>query len=118
MTIEVFATIMALYPIARTEDIAREFGLSPRAITRMARRCRLRKSREYRSRVNRENGAEGMGYYRDHLTPFQKRVLRLRRRGMRNCEIAAQLGRSRSSVNSCIIKLKQKKRIEDLKIEH
>ena len=37
MTIHVFATIMALYPFTKTEEIADEFGLSVVKIRKMAR---------------------------------------------------------------------------------
>ena len=47
MTIHVFATIMALYPFTKTEEIADEFGLSVVKIRKMARACRVSKNAEF-----------------------------------------------------------------------
>ena len=45
MTIHVFATIMALYPFTKTEEIADEFGLSVVKVRKMARVCRVSKNK-------------------------------------------------------------------------
>ena len=55
MTIHVFATIMALYPFTKTEEIADEFGLSVVKIRKMARACRVSKNAEFRSEIGRQN---------------------------------------------------------------
>ena len=57
MTIHVFATILALYPFTRTEDIAEEFGMSAMKVRRMAKICRVKKSKEFRREICRQNGS-------------------------------------------------------------
>jgi hypothetical protein len=41
----VFATILALYPFTKTEEIADEFGLSVVKVRKMARVCRVSKNK-------------------------------------------------------------------------
>jgi hypothetical protein len=45
MTMHVFATILALYPFTKTEEIADEFGLSVVKVRKMARVCRVSKNK-------------------------------------------------------------------------
>ena len=56
MKIHDFATMMALYPMTKTEDIAEEFGISVTKLRRMAKACHVKKSDDYRSEVARRNG--------------------------------------------------------------
>ena len=44
----VFATILALYPFTKTEEIADEFGLSVVKVRKMARVCRVSKNEEFK----------------------------------------------------------------------
>lgn len=55
MKLHVFATIMALYPITPTEQIAKEFDISVYKLKKMARNCRVSKSHEYRREICRRN---------------------------------------------------------------
>ena len=55
MTMHVFATIMALYPITPTEQIAEEFDIPVYKLREIARKCRVKKSHEFRSEICRRN---------------------------------------------------------------
>ena len=58
MKIHVFATMMAHYPITKTEVIAEEFGISVAKLRRMARICRVKKAEDFRSEIGRLNGCQ------------------------------------------------------------
>lgn len=55
MKIHVFAKIMALYPITPTEQISAEFDIPVYKLRQMARKCRVKKSHEFRSEIGRRN---------------------------------------------------------------
>lgn len=52
---DMLATILALYPFTKTEEIAKEFNVSAKSIAVMANLFGIRKSDEFRSDVNRNN---------------------------------------------------------------
>ena len=58
VNMHVFATIMALYPFTKTEELADEFGLSVVKIRKMARICRVSKNAEFRSEIGRLNSRQ------------------------------------------------------------
>ncbi len=53
------ATCMALYPTTPTNELAKEFGISRQTIKALASMYGIKKSKETRSRINRENGKNG-----------------------------------------------------------
>lgn len=52
----VLATILALYPFTPTNDIAQEFGLTPKMVSQIAAKNGVRKTAELRSTINAQNG--------------------------------------------------------------
>lgn len=52
---DIFASLMALYPITETKKLAEEFSLPIRTIVRIASMFHIKKSKEFRSRINSQN---------------------------------------------------------------
>ena len=77
MTIHVFATILALYPIKPTAEIAEEFGMTEYRINKMAKACRVKKSHEFRSEVNSKNGSVNAEKLKKRTIRRAKRVEKL-----------------------------------------
>lgn len=53
----ILATCMAAYPFTPTNELAKEFGIKPKVINALASLYGIKKSKETRSAINRENGA-------------------------------------------------------------
>lgn len=99
MTMHVFATIMALYPIKPTTEIAEEFGLSVSYISKMAKVCRVKKSHEFRSEINRKNGSVYTERAKKRTERRAKRVLKLLDEGYSCTEAAKRMGVSRAAIS-------------------
>ncbi len=91
MTMHVFATILALYPIKPTTEIAEEFGFSVSYITKMARVCRVKKSHEFRSEVNRKNGQVSLVKVKKQKMRRMKRTIKLLDEGYSITEVAKRV---------------------------
>ena len=113
MSIHVFATIMALFPFTRTEDIAKEFGISVDKVKHMAKVCRVKKDKSFRSEINRRNGqiyAEKAVMRRKRR---EKRAIKLWNEGVSMGEIAWRLKLSKATVYKYLLKAKKRRRIKD-----
>ena len=91
MTIHVFATILALYPIKPTTEIAEEFGLSVSYISKMAKECRVKKSHEFRSEVNSKNGSVNAEKLKKRTIRRAKRVEKMLNEGYSRAYIAQKM---------------------------
>ena len=98
MTIHVFATILALYPFTKVEDISEEFGMPPGKIRRMARICRVKKSADFRSEINRRNGRKSVERNIRRKIRREQRAVKLRKEGASVGEIAKRLKISKDTV--------------------
>ena len=88
MTIHVFATIMALYPISSAQKISEEFGLSVYQIKKMAHICRVKKEKSYLRDVLRTNALKAADRKRKLRRRRIARAIRLFNLGHTNVEIA------------------------------
>lgn len=91
MTIHVFATILALYPIKTTAEIAEEFGMTEYRINKMAKACRVKKSHEFRSEVNSKNGSVNAEKLKKRTIRRAKRVEKLLSEGYSQAYIAKKM---------------------------
>ena len=108
MTIHVFATIMALYPFTKTEEIADEFGLSVVKIRRMARICRVSKNAEFRSDIGRMNGRKSVDRCIQHRIRREHRTVKLWNEGLSIGEIAKRLKVTKNTVYKYLLQAKKK----------
>ena len=88
MSIHVFATIMALYPISSAQKIAEEFGLSTYQVKKMARICRVKKDKKFLCEVCRRNALKAAERQRRLRRRRVARAIRLFNQGHTNVEIA------------------------------
>ena len=88
MSIHVFATIMALYPISSAQKIAEEFGLSAYQVKKMAHICRVKKEKSYLRNVLRRNALKAAERQRKLRKRRVARAIRLFNQGHTNVEIA------------------------------
>ena len=88
MSIHVFATIMALYPISSAQKIAEEFGLSAYQVKKMAHICRVKKEKSYLRNVLRRNALKAAERQRKLRKRRIARAIRLFNQGHTNVEIA------------------------------
>ena len=88
MSIHVFATIMALYPISSAQKIAEEFGLSAYQVKKMARICRVKKDKKFLCEVCRRNALKAAERQRRLRRRRVARAIRLFNQGHTNVEIA------------------------------
>ena len=88
MSIHVFATIMALYPICSAQKISEEFGLSVYQIKKMAHICRVKKQKSYLRDVLRRNAQIASERRKRLLKRRIARACRLSDQGHTNVEIA------------------------------
>ena len=88
MSIHVFATIMALYPISSAQKIADEFGLSAYQVKKMAHICRVKKEKSYLRNVLRRNALKAAERQRKLRKRRVARAIRLFNQGHTNVEIA------------------------------
>ena len=88
MSIHVFATIMALYPISSAQKIAEEFGLSAYQVKKMAHICRVKKEKSYLRNVLRRNALKAAERQRKLRKRRIARAIRLFNLGHTNVEIA------------------------------
>ena len=88
MSIHVFATIMALYPISSAQKIAEEFGLSAYQVKKMARICRVKKDKKFLCEVCRRNALKAAERQRRLRRRRIARAIRLFNQGHTNVEIA------------------------------
>ena len=84
MKLHVFATILALYPFTKTEEIAEEFGISVNKIRRMARICRVSKNAEFRSEIGKMNGRKSVDrFVRRKIRREQRSLLHAKKSGVK-----------------------------------
>ena len=108
MTIHVFATIMALYPFTKTEEIADEFGLSVVKIRKMARACRVSKNAEFRSEIGRLNGRKSVDRVIKQKIRREQRTVKLWNDGLTMGEIAKRMNLSKRTVYNYLLQAKKK----------
>ena len=108
MTMHVFATIMALYPFTKTEEIADEFGLSVVKVRKMARACRVSKNAEFRSDVGRLNGRKSVDRCIEHRIHREHRTVKLWNEGLSIGEIAKRLKVTKGTVYKYLLHAKRK----------
>ena len=107
MTIHVFATIMALYPFTKTEEIADEFGLSVVKIRKMARACRVSKNAEFRSEIGRLNGRKSVDRFIKQRIRREQRTVKLWNDGLTMGEIAKRMNLSKRTVYNYLLQAKK-----------
>ena len=107
MTIHVFATILALYPFTKVEDISEEFGLSPEKIRRMAKICRVKKAEKFRSEINRLNGRKSIERSVQRRICREQRAIKLWKEGVSTGDIAKRLKISKKTVYRYLINAKK-----------
>ena len=104
MKMHVFATIMALYPFTKTEDIAKEFGISAARIHLMAKTCRVQKSDDYRYEVYLHNCRKAVEQNTVRRKHREQRAVKLWNGGVPMAEIARRLRLSKSTVYKYLLK--------------
>lgn len=109
MTIHVFATILALYPFTKTEDIADEFGIPVYKIRQMAKTCRVKKSDDYRYEVYLRNSRKAMEWNILRRKRREQRAVKLWNEGVPMGEIARRLKLSKSTVYKYLLKAKKRR---------
>lgn len=67
--IDLLATLLALYPDTDTEALAKQLGMTKKTVVFYARMFCVRKSKEYRSEINRKNG-----YHPNKTNPNARQV--------------------------------------------
>ena len=112
MKMHVFATIMALYPFTKTEDIAREFGISATKIRLMAKTCRIQKSDDYRYEVYLQNCRRAKEWNILRRKRREQRAVKLWNEGVPMNEIARRLKISTSTVYKYLLKAKKSKKVK------
>ena len=108
MKLHVFATILALYPFTKTEDIAKEFGISVVKVRRMARVCRVSKNAEFRSEIGRLNGSKRIDRVVKKRIRREQRAVKLWNDGLTMGEIAMRLDISKKTVYNYLLQAKKK----------
>ena len=103
-----FATIMALYPFTKTEDIAKEFGISATKIRLMAKSCRIQKSDDYRYEVYLHNCRKAIEHNIVRRKHREQRAVKLWKEGVPMAEIARRLKLSKSTVYKYILRKSKK----------
>ena len=107
MTMHVFATILALYPFTKTEDIADEFGLSVVKVRKMARVCRVSKNEEFRTEIGRLNGRKNVDRLIKQRIRREQRGVKLWNDGLSIGEIAKRLKVSKNTVYKYLLQAKK-----------
>ena len=107
MKIHVFATIMALYPITKTEEIADEFGISVFKLRRMARICRVKKAEDFRSEIGRLNGRKSVDRCIERRIHREHRAVKLWNEGLSIGEIAKRLKVTKNTVYKYLLQAKK-----------
>ena len=108
MKMHMFATIMALYPFTKTEDIAKEFGISATKIRLMAKSCRIQKSDDYRYEVYLHNCRKAIEHNIVRRKHREQRAVKLWKEGVPMAEIARRLKLSKSTVYKYILRKSKK----------
>lgn len=108
MKLHVFATILALYPFTKTEDIAEEFGISVNKIRRMARICRVSKNAEFRSEIGKMNGRKSVDRFVRRKIRREQRSVKLWNDGLTMGEIAKRMNLSKRTVYNYLLQAKKK----------
>ena len=103
-----FATIMALYPFTKTEDIAKESGISATKIRLMAKSCRIQKSDDYRYEVYLHNCRKAIEHNIVRRKHREQRAVKLWKEGVPMAEIARRLKLSKSTVYKYILRKSKK----------
>ena len=112
MKIHVFATILALFPFTRTEDIAKEFGISVGTVKHMAKVCRVKKDESFRSEINRMNCRKTVELRVKRRKRREKRAAKLWNEGASMGEIAWRLKLSKATVYKYLLKAKKRRLIK------
>jgi DNA-binding CsgD family transcriptional regulator len=107
MKLHVFATILALYPFTKTEEIAEEFGISVNKIRRMARICRVSKNAEFRSEIGKMNGRKSVDRFVRRKIRREQRSVKLWNDGLAMDEIAKRLHISKKTVYKYLLHAKK-----------
>ena len=107
MTMHVFATIMALYPFTKTEELADEFGLSVVKIRKMARICRVSKNAEFRSEIGRLNSRKSVDRCIKRKIRREQRTVKLWNEGLSIGEIAKRLKVTKNTVYKYLLQAKK-----------
>lgn len=103
--------MMALYPFTRTEDIAKEFGISATKIRLMAKTCRIQKSEDYRNGVYLHNCRKAIERNIVRRKRREQRAVKLWNEGVSMNEIARRLKISKSTVYKYLLKAKKSKKV-------
>ena len=108
----VFATIMALYPFTKTEEIAEEFEMPVYKIREMARICRVKKSDDYLYEVYLQNSRKATERNTVRRKRREQRAVMLWKEGVPMAEIARRLKLSKSTVYKYLLKAKKSKKVK------
>ena len=111
MKIHVFATILALYPFTKTEEIAEEFEMPVYKIRQMARTCRVKKSDNYLYEVYLQNSRKAIERNIVRRKRREQRAVMLSKEGVPMGEIARRLKLSKSTVYKYLLKAKKSKKV-------
>jgi len=107
MKLHVFATIPALYPFTKTEEIAEEFGISVVKVRRMARICRVSKNAEFRSEIGRLNGRKSVDRFIKQRIRREQRTVKLWNDGLTMGEISKRMNLSKRTVYNYLLQAKK-----------
>ena len=108
MKMHVFATILALYPFTKTEEIAEEFGVPVYKIREMARTCRVKKSDDYRYEVYLQNSRKAIERNIVRRKRRELRAVKLWNEGVSMGDIAKRLRISKDTVYKYLLNAKKK----------
>ena len=108
MELHVFATILALYPFTRVEDISEEFGMSPEKIRRMAKICRVKKAKDFRRQILTLNCRKAVEKNIERRIRRERRAIKLWNEGMSMGEIAKRLRLSKDTVYRYLLNAKKR----------
>jgi DNA invertase Pin-like site-specific DNA recombinase len=112
MKIHVFATILALYPFTKTEEIAEEFEMPVYKIREMARICRVKKSDDYLYEVYLQNSRKATERNTVRRKRREQRAIKLWNEGVSMGEIARRLKLSKSTVYKYLLKSKKNEKVK------
>ena len=112
MKMHVFATILALYPFTKTEEIAEEFEMPVYKIREMARTCRVKKSDDYLYEVYLQNSRKATERNTVRRKRREQRAIKLWNEGVSMGEIARRLKLSKSTVYKYLLKSKKNEKVK------
>jgi len=107
MSMDVFATIMALYPFTSVKDISEEFGISTVKIQRMAKICRVEKAEDYRKQILTRNCRKAIERNIQRRIRRERRAIKLWNEGVSMGEIAKRLRISKDTVYKYLLNAKK-----------